>query len=221
MVLLSCLITLPNVAPERSWEWMKPVYLFTFTVPDLTPNVGLFWYFFIEIFDHFKAFFLFVFQYSMLLYPLPLCLRLRHRPTFLAVLTLGIMAVFKSYPSIGDAALYMPLMVIFHASLVDMRRLFVLAQVFLFVSLLAPLFWDMWIVTGVGNANFYYALTLAYGVAQVMILAEALLAVMRADKRARFKIYLKKLHPEYFPPTPTDGVTTHSAASIPTSAPAQ
>ena len=52
------------VEPLRSWEWIKPVYLFTLTVPDLTPNVGLFWYFFIEIFDHFKSFFLFIFQVS-------------------------------------------------------------------------------------------------------------------------------------------------------------
>jgi hypothetical protein len=35
-------------------------------VPDLTPNVGLFWYFFMEIFDHFKSFFLFIFQYHII-----------------------------------------------------------------------------------------------------------------------------------------------------------
>jgi hypothetical protein len=44
------------------------------------------------------------------------------------------MAVFKSYPSVGDAALYMPLLLIMNRSLSDMRRFFVLAQVFLFVS---------------------------------------------------------------------------------------
>jgi len=102
------------------------------------------------------------------------------------------MAVFKSYPSIGDAALYMPMLVIFHQSLSDIRRMFILAQIFLFVSVLAPFFWDAWIVTGAGNANFYYALTLAYGIAQVMILSEALLAVMRADKRGRFRLFLKE-----------------------------
>ena len=31
------------------------------------------------------------------------------------------------------------------------------------LQVLAPYFWDSWIVTGAGNANFYYALTLAYG----------------------------------------------------------
>lgn len=36
------------------------------TVPDLTPNVGMWWYFFTEMFDHFRAFFLGVFQVSSL-----------------------------------------------------------------------------------------------------------------------------------------------------------
>lgn len=83
-------------------------------------------------------------------------------------------------------------------------------QVFLFVAVLAPLFWHLWIVLGVGNANFYYALTLAYAVAQVsrppcnasilrewltaavlnqvMLLSEALLATARNDRRARARL---------------------------------
>src|SRR6266576_2037565 len=44
------------------------VYLHTFlpftsfTLPDLTPNPGLWWYFFTEMFDHFRPFFLMVFS---------------------------------------------------------------------------------------------------------------------------------------------------------------
>lgn len=32
------------------------------TLPDLTPNPGLWWYFFTEMFDHFRLFFLMVFS---------------------------------------------------------------------------------------------------------------------------------------------------------------
>ena len=32
------------------------------TLPDLTPNPGLWWYFFTEMFDHFRPFFLMVFS---------------------------------------------------------------------------------------------------------------------------------------------------------------
>lgn len=33
-------------------------------LPDLTPNPGLWWYFFTEMFDHFRPFFLMVFSVS-------------------------------------------------------------------------------------------------------------------------------------------------------------
>ena len=42
--LLSCAIMATIVPLAQSWEWIKAVYAFTFSVPDLTPNVGLFWY---------------------------------------------------------------------------------------------------------------------------------------------------------------------------------
>lgn len=170
------------------WDFLRGVYGFVLSVPDLAPNVGLFWYFFVEIFDHFKPFFLFIFQYHIAVYPLPLTMRFQHRPLFAAVMLLGIASVFKSYPSVADPAFYAPLLITFRAHLSGMRNLFELGQVVLFVSVLAPLFWHLWLVSGVGNANFYYALTLAYAISQVMILSEALLATARNDRRARARL---------------------------------
>lgn len=40
------------------WSRLTP----RLTVSDLAPNVGMWWYFFTEMFDHFRAFFLGVFQ---------------------------------------------------------------------------------------------------------------------------------------------------------------
>ena len=36
------------------------------TLPDLTPNPGLWWYFFTEMFDHFRPFFLMVFSVRLM-----------------------------------------------------------------------------------------------------------------------------------------------------------
>lgn len=47
------------------------------TIPDLTPTIGLGWYFFIEMFDHFRTFFVGVFQLHLLMYVAPLCLAFR------------------------------------------------------------------------------------------------------------------------------------------------
>lgn len=48
------------------------VISFSLTVPDLTPTIGLGWYFFIEMFDHFRAFFVGAFQIHVFIYVAPL-----------------------------------------------------------------------------------------------------------------------------------------------------
>jgi phosphatidylinositol glycan class U len=117
-----------------SFDFITNVYVFVATVPDMLPNVGLFWYFFMEIFDHFQSFFLFIFQFHMAVYPIPLSMRLSHRPTFLALCLLAISAVFKSYPSIGDTCLCFALAPLFHRQVAGASSIYYLAQVLLFVS---------------------------------------------------------------------------------------
>ena len=53
-------------------------YVFRLSVPDLTPNLGVFWYFFTEMFEHFRAFFICVFQIHAFLYTIPLAVKLRY-----------------------------------------------------------------------------------------------------------------------------------------------
>ena len=60
-----------------SWEFLASTYGVHLLLPDLTPNVGLWWYFFIEMFDSFREFFLCVFQLHLAVYVGGLCLRLR------------------------------------------------------------------------------------------------------------------------------------------------
>lgn len=60
-----------------SWEFLASTYGVHLLLPDLTPNVGLWWYFFIEMFDSFRNFFLCVFQLHLAVYVAGLCIRLR------------------------------------------------------------------------------------------------------------------------------------------------
>ena len=50
------------------------------SVPDHMPNLGLFWYFFMLVFDHFRQFFLWIFQINVFIYSVPLAIRLRFKP---------------------------------------------------------------------------------------------------------------------------------------------
>jgi hypothetical protein len=62
---------------------------------DLAPNLGLWWYFFAEIFDHFRSFFLFVFNIQPLLLLLPISLRLARRPVVLTIIATFLITLFK------------------------------------------------------------------------------------------------------------------------------
>ncbi len=46
-------------------------------IPDLTPNIGLYWYFFIEMFEQFRSLFLFVFQMLAFAFVGPICIKFR------------------------------------------------------------------------------------------------------------------------------------------------
>lgn len=105
LLFLSSLLTSPSLTPSSTF--LRSVYLTPLTLPDLTPNVGLWWYFFTEIFDPFRNFFLGVFWLHLLSYSIPLCLRLRRQPLAACVLMLGVTAVFQPYASVGDVGAWL------------------------------------------------------------------------------------------------------------------
>ncbi|CAM0137488.1 hypothetical protein VKS41_003149 [Umbelopsis sp. WA50703] len=162
-----------------SWDYLYSTYGTILCLTDLTPNIGMFWYFFIEMFDQFRNFFLVVFQLHAFIFAAPLCIRFREHPIFVVVVLSGIMSIFKSYPSIGDAALYLGLLPVHGEVFKYTRYGFLIANLFLYSATLAPIFWHLWIYAGSGNANFFYAITLVYNLGQVLLLIDVVYAMLR------------------------------------------
>jgi GPI-anchor transamidase subunit U len=102
-----------SVLLTGSTQFLASTYGTRLLLPDLTPNVGLWWYFFIEIFDSFREFFLGVFWLYMASFVGGLTFRLRDQPLFVTSALLGIMAVFQPYPSIADSALFLGMVPLF------------------------------------------------------------------------------------------------------------
>jgi GPI-anchor transamidase subunit U len=50
-----------------------------------------------------------------------------------------------------------------------------------YAALLGPAFLHLWMYAGSGNANFFYAITLVYSLAQIILVADALYAMLRVD----------------------------------------
>lgn len=89
----------------------------SFNHDDLQPNIGLFWYFFTEMFEHFRLLFLYTFQMNAtVLYILPLTVKLHRQPVLLAIVLMALTTIFRSYPCVGDVALYMALFPLFKRS---------------------------------------------------------------------------------------------------------
>ncbi|XP_052115488.1 uncharacterized protein LOC107489936 isoform X3 [Arachis duranensis] len=163
-------------------ELYRRTYGFILTIPDLSPNIGVLWYFFAEVFDFFRSFFLMVFHGNILLMIMPLALRLNHRPCFLAFVYIMISSLLKSYPSVGDSALYLGLLGLFSYELKDIRFSFLLFAGYVGVSLLSPVMHNLWIWRGTGNANFYYATAIAYALFQVALVIECVNCMLNHDR---------------------------------------
>ena len=71
-----------TVSPSHptSWEWIHHSYYHWATFQDLTPNVGLYWYFFAQIFSRFRTYFLVTFNVLPFLLVAPILIRLKEIP---------------------------------------------------------------------------------------------------------------------------------------------
>lgn len=179
-VLVLCMISVGRAGGLS--KMFSETYGFILTVEELSPNLGVFWYFFTEVFDFFRPFFLLVFHANVLFMILPLTIRLHHRPIFLAFVFCSISAMLKSYPSVGDAALYMGLMPLFINELSGMRFTFFLLNGYIGVALLSPVMYNLWIWRGTGNANFYFAMALTYACIQLILIVESVSTVLLFDR---------------------------------------
>ncbi|KAI0311993.1 GPI transamidase subunit PIG-U [Amylostereum chailletii] len=161
------------------WGWMLSTWGAGFTLPDLTPNPGLWWYFFTEMFDHFRPFFLMVFSVHLLIYVAPLCIKFQHDPLYAAFLLIGVLAAFKPYITLADPGLFLSMFALFPEIYPHLRYAPVTVLLHLHASLLLPLFHHLWVGAGTGNANFFYASTLVLGLANGGGLLDAVWAGLR------------------------------------------
>ncbi|CAO1636616.1 unnamed protein product [Parajaminaea phylloscopi] len=152
----------------RDWLVLAEVYKTFLTLPSLTPSLSLWWYFFIEIFDHFRDFFLLVFNAHLVLWTVPVTLRFRHDPLFAVFLLIGVQAIFKPYPTAGDVATWWSLSMVFSSDYAPyLRNPLPPVLIYLYSTLLVPLFSHLFLTLGSGNANFLYAVGLVWSLGGV------------------------------------------------------
>ncbi|KAM9534638.1 phosphatidylinositol glycan anchor biosynthesis class U protein [Salvelinus alpinus] len=159
------------------------------SMPDLTPNIGLFWYFFAEMFEHFHLFFICVFQINVFFYTIPLSIKLKEHPVFLIFMQISI---FKSYPTVGDIALYMAFLPAWNHLYRFLRNIFLVSVVLLACSALFPVLWHLWIYAGSANSNFYSSIMLLFNVVQIMLVSDYFYAYLWREHHLTHGLYLKR-----------------------------
>ncbi|KAF9518659.1 hypothetical protein BS47DRAFT_1370976 [Hydnum rufescens UP504] len=172
-------LTLISSFVAGGWSWTYKTWGAVILLPDLTPNPGLWWYFFTEMFDDFRPFFLMVFSVHLLIYVAPISIKLRHDPLFASFILQGIISTFKSYPTLADPGLFTAMFAIFPEIVLHLRHPLPTVMLHVHAALLLPLFHYLWIVQGTGNANFFYASTLVFGLANAAAIVDALRAGLR------------------------------------------
>lgn len=165
-----------------SSNFIEATYGFILNVNDLTPNIGLFWYFFTEMFEHFRALFIAALQINAtILYLPPLALHLKGEPVFLCLIMTALTAVFKSYPSLGDVGFYLSLLPMWKHLFFFMQQSFIVLCILIVTSILGPTVWHLWIYSDSANANFYFGMTLAFATAQIFLITDLLFAHKKRD----------------------------------------
>ncbi|KAG9039770.1 hypothetical protein FRB95_007197 [Tulasnella sp. JGI-2019a] len=161
------------------WHWTGRTWGALLSLPDLTPNPGLWWYFFTEMFDHFRPFFLVAFSMHLLIYVAPICIKFHHDPLYAAFVLQGVIASFKPYPTLADPGLFISMFALFPEIFPYLRHPIVTILLHMHAALLLPLFHSLWLSQGTGNANFYYATTLVFGLAMAATVIDAVWAGLR------------------------------------------
>ncbi|KOS18399.1 Phosphatidylinositol glycan anchor biosynthesis class U protein [Escovopsis weberi] len=177
----SLLLGVSYALTGNSWDFLARTYGIQLTLSDLTPNVGLWWYFFIELFDPFRAFYLAVFWLHLASYVGGVTIRLRAQPLTVLTVLLGIFAVFKPYPSVADTSLFLAMFSMYEHIRPVMRYTYVASSTMLYATFLGPAFYHLWIYAGSGNANFFYAITLVWSLGQSLLVADFAFAVIRDE----------------------------------------
>lgn len=176
----------------NSWSFLQSTYLFVLCIQDLTPNIGMFWYFFTEMFEHFLDFFTWIVQINAFIHVVPLSIYLRDKPFFAFYMTILTSTMFQPYPNMSNIGLITSLLPQFMELFPHMKHgLKVICSCITCISL-GPIFWHLWIMMGTANSNFYFGVTLAFMSSLILFMVDLLNAHGYLSAKEEFDQYQKE-----------------------------
>jgi len=189
----AAVITIVSYLWAGRWRWVDAVYGASLRVDDHSPNTGLCWYLFTVTFPQFREYFLSVVHLNAAVAAVLMAYRLRADPAFVGTLMLGVYGILRPYPAAPDFALVLGLLATRPELGPFCEHRFVAGGALLALAILAGVFWRTWMHDAGGNANFFYALTLAYAVTQCIVINDHLRAHLTIEWMQRHGLPRSKL----------------------------
>nr|XP_037143990.1 uncharacterized protein HG535_0C06170 [Zygotorulaspora mrakii]QLG72262.1 hypothetical protein HG535_0C06170 [Zygotorulaspora mrakii] len=178
---LAVLVALSYWATGSSWEFLASTYGSLIRYEKLFPNLGLWWYFFIEMFEMFLPFFKAVFNIFVVSFIAPITIRFNKQPFYAFILCLAWITITKPYPTLGDSGFFLSFIPFFQPLLGYLRYPIISCLLMLHAIFLSPIFYHLWVDLGSGNSNFFYAISLVYALALASIIVDLTWAMLRIE----------------------------------------
>ena len=128
-----------------------------------------------------------MFHFNAIVFVIPIsyvfrsCLLTRDKPLLVAFLLTLVTSVFKSYPTISDTSLWLPFLMMHSNWFKYATYLFYCSSAIFSCLILGPLMYNDWVYSGSGNANFFYAITLVWNLAQVILATDLVYGMLRRE----------------------------------------
>jgi len=174
LVSIIAILVTSYILMGNSLHFIYASYLFTLKVEDLTPNIGIYWYFFTEMFGHFLPFFTCVVQILSFIQVIPLTVILRDRPYFALYIIALVSTICQPYPSLANIGLLTSILPQYLDLFNHLYQGLKVLCTCITCLCLWPIFWHLWIVMGTANANFYFGATLAFMAALIFFTVDLL-----------------------------------------------
>ncbi|SMN19828.1 similar to Saccharomyces cerevisiae YLR459W GAB1 GPI transamidase subunit, involved in attachment of glycosylphosphatidylinositol (GPI) anchors to proteins [Maudiozyma saulgeensis] len=165
----------------NNWNFLRANYMVLLNFEIVTPNLGIWWYFFIEMFTEFIPFFKGTFGLFLLSFVIPLAIRFCAQPFCASITILGWLILTKPYPVLGDYGFWFSFLAYFVPIAGYMRYKVFSMLLFIHGIMLSPIFYHLWIGSGSGNSNFFYAVSLVNALAIGTILSDLIWAMLRHE----------------------------------------
>lgn len=178
---ISALLMLSFNISGNNWNFIRNCYLSMINFEKLFPNLGLWWYYFIEMFEMFIPFYHAVFNLFVLSFILPFTIRFHKQSFYAFLLCLGWITLTKPYPTLGDCGFFLSFTPFFYPIFGYLKYTALTTFLFLNAIVLSPIFYYLWVNLGSGNSNFFYAISLVYALAIASLLIDLCWAMLRME----------------------------------------